>query len=310
MAWVNRPGSPGKNIGVLQAYFAIMGGIAKVEIERGKVKPSYTATRELGWTTRVALERERERELSIPQDPYQDPYQPTRAKHLTPLRFDRLLEKEYVEMIRQFSIYEIGVISKQDALATFIVCLQAVRTLTGSLGRTIQRLPISPLESHTAICIANLIVMYAVWWAKPVDLGRPILLSLMQDYKPDSEIPRTNPSSSIATPDPPAISRVVEDFIDEDQEPGLRRRTPTRLVSIVVEDSQYKPQKSYKGSRYNAASFISDFDEYLALSWMSKIIWMGLMISMPKSDHTERILRISGRPCQIRWISYKSWNIC
>jgi hypothetical protein len=80
-----------------------MGGIAKVQLEGGGVKPSYTASREPRQGFTHAYEGGR-----------------PRLRHLTPVRFDPLLEKQYVRMIRQFSVYEIGARSKQDALAKFM----------------------------------------------------------------------------------------------------------------------------------------------------------------------------------------------
>ncbi|KAI5783501.1 hypothetical protein FPQ18DRAFT_111614 [Pyronema domesticum] len=95
----------------------------------------------------------------------------------------------HAKMIRQFSVYEIGVRSKQDGLAKCIVCGQALWNLVQCLSRVGLKLPVSPLELHTALYIVNLVVIYSVWWSKPVDLGRPILLCLMQDYNASIEEP-------------------------------------------------------------------------------------------------------------------------
>jgi hypothetical protein len=168
MAMVNRDGVLGQNIGMLQAYFATMGGIARVKVEDGKIRPSHTVY---------------------------GPFGEGDMRHLPPLGFDKLLEQECIEMIRQFSVYEMGVRSKQDGLAKLIVCGQATWNLIQFFGRILQKLPITPLELHTALYIFNLTVMYAVWWSKPVDIGRPILLCLMQDYNPRPMVPVVDPAS-------------------------------------------------------------------------------------------------------------------
>ncbi|KAF8243896.1 hypothetical protein K440DRAFT_611204 [Wilcoxina mikolae CBS 423.85] len=157
---VNVSGQGGKVIGMTQAFYATMGGIAQVELVRGRIR---------SYRVRVT-----DRQGHIMEGEVWDPV-------LTPLRFDRLLEAEWMGLIRRFSIVEVGIRSKQDALAKLLVFAQALWVLVQCVSRRIQNLPISPLELHTALYIVNLMGMYGAWWQKPVDLGRPIFMSKMKD---------------------------------------------------------------------------------------------------------------------------------
>jgi len=151
--YVNASGQGGSEIGMMQAFFATMGGIAQVELIDRRIRPP----------------RPRDREGRLVPMEYWDPM-------LTPLRFDKLLEGEWMGLIRKFSHVEVGIRSKQDALAKLIVFAQAAWVLVQCIARRIQDLPVSPLELHTALYIVNLMAMYAAWWQKPVDLGRPIFI--------------------------------------------------------------------------------------------------------------------------------------
>ncbi|KAI5854112.1 hypothetical protein BZA05DRAFT_467523 [Tricharina praecox] len=141
--YVNTTGT-GRKIGMLEAFFATMGGIAMVQVSRGRIKPFSGMDMEMS---------------CIP-----------------PMRLDQLLEPDKMELVRGFSLLEIEARSKQDALAKFFVLSQAAWVLVQCVARSIGNLPVTPLELHTALYVVNLMVMYAAWWKKPVDLGRPMFM--------------------------------------------------------------------------------------------------------------------------------------
>jgi len=171
---VNESSESGKVIGMMQAFYATMGGIAHVNFDGGRVQPTE------GWDLEMG--------------------------RLTPLRFDKPLKEEWMELIRNFSTVEVEIRSKQDVLAKVLVCSQAGWVLVQCLARKIQALPITPLELHTALYIVNLMFMYASWLQKPVDLGRPILMSFLSGS--------SHPVSIVVNQDiEPEVPRAISDVV-------------------------------------------------------------------------------------------------
>jgi hypothetical protein len=67
--------------------------------------------------------------------------------------------------------------SKADELAKALVCLQATWMLLQCIGRLAARLPITLLEINTiGHCFCALII-YLLWWNKPLQVREPIVLN-------------------------------------------------------------------------------------------------------------------------------------
>ena len=64
--------------------------------------------------------------------------------------------------------------SKADMLAKALVCIQVGWMLVQTISRKIIGYPISLLEIHTLIHVACAIVMYGLWFQKPLDIRDPV----------------------------------------------------------------------------------------------------------------------------------------
>jgi len=67
--------------------------------------------------------------------------------------------------------------SKADWMAKSIICLQAGWMVVQVLGRAIKGMPISMLEINTCGHVACALVMYLLWWSKPLDVEVPTVLN-------------------------------------------------------------------------------------------------------------------------------------
>ncbi|KAF8541823.1 hypothetical protein BDD12DRAFT_827936 [Trichophaea hybrida] len=95
-----------------------------------------------------------------------------------------LRETGMMEKIRRFPEAKIEDKSKADVVAKGLACVQAGWIVLQCLGRKLQGLPITPLEINTVVHVLNAVVMYAIWWEKPVDVGEP---SVIHTYSAVSE---------------------------------------------------------------------------------------------------------------------------
>ena len=66
--------------------------------------------------------------------------------------------------------------SNADSLAKFIVCLQAIWFCVQCVVRIAQRQAISLLELNTLGHAIRVLLVYALWWHKPLDIDSPVLL--------------------------------------------------------------------------------------------------------------------------------------
>ncbi|KAF5357683.1 hypothetical protein D9758_007405 [Tetrapyrgos nigripes] len=99
----------------------------------------------------------------------------TRQGHHPIILPDQLTE-EILSEIRATKVQDIEDKSKGDAVSKGLALLQTLWFLVQILTRAIQHLPISELEIATvAFAILNLLV-YGLWWYKPLDVQRPIMI--------------------------------------------------------------------------------------------------------------------------------------
>ncbi|KAF2868675.1 hypothetical protein BDV95DRAFT_630407 [Massariosphaeria phaeospora] len=66
--------------------------------------------------------------------------------------------------------------SKADGLAKTIVCLQAGWMVIQTLARVIAGLPVTLLEINTIGHVMCALVLYLLWWSKPLEIKDPVLL--------------------------------------------------------------------------------------------------------------------------------------
>ncbi|KAJ7151288.1 hypothetical protein C8R43DRAFT_886723 [Mycena crocata] len=77
--------------------------------------------------------------------------------------------------------------SKGDALSKGVALIQGLWFTAQCVARIHQRLPVSELEATTlAFAVINIFI-YALWWGKPLDVQRPILVG------PQEEVPIPDP---------------------------------------------------------------------------------------------------------------------
>ena len=89
-------------------------------------------------------------------------------------------DKDLREVLPFLTEAEIWDKSKANGLAKTIVCIQAAWFCTQCIARLAQRMPISLLELNTfahAICA---LLVYVLWWHKPLDVHEPTVIDVRQ----------------------------------------------------------------------------------------------------------------------------------
>ncbi|KAI8306341.1 hypothetical protein K4K59_011544 [Colletotrichum sp. SAR11_240] len=89
--------------------------------------------------------------------------------------------------------------SKADWMAKSLVCIQAGWMVAQVVGRVIERLPVSLLEINTCGHVACAVLLYLLWWSKPLDVLDPTVVgeglgdvvSLMSACSSSRTVPRS-----------------------------------------------------------------------------------------------------------------------
>lgn len=68
--------------------------------------------------------------------------------------------------------------SKGDFLAKMLVCVQVICVVGQAVERKAAGYPISLLEVHTMVHVVCALIMYALWWKKPLNVQRPTRVHL------------------------------------------------------------------------------------------------------------------------------------
>ena len=76
--------------------------------------------------------------------------------------------------------------NKADHYAEVVACMQASWLVIQCIGRTIQHLPISALELTTTVFVLNALLVYYLWWNKPLDVQVPTVVHV--ESKTDEEL--------------------------------------------------------------------------------------------------------------------------
>jgi hypothetical protein len=86
------------------------------------------------------------------------------------------LAKYAPETLPDISIEDIEDKSKADTLAKFIVCVQTIWFCIQVVTRMAQNLPISLLELNTFAHALCALLIYCLWWDKPLDVEQPFVI--------------------------------------------------------------------------------------------------------------------------------------
>lgn len=94
---------------------------------------------------------------------------------ITPEGLLFLLEHE-PDLLPDISETQIKDKSKADGLKKFLVCIQALWFCTSCIARLATKLPISLLELNAMGHAACALLIYIMWWEKPLDVDEPTLI--------------------------------------------------------------------------------------------------------------------------------------
>ncbi|KAF8245692.1 hypothetical protein K440DRAFT_662632 [Wilcoxina mikolae CBS 423.85] len=92
-------------------------------------------------------------------------------------------------VLRRGSIHKQDIIDKGKAnnIAKLVVCVQAGWMLVQALGRVANGLTVTLLELHVSIQVLIAVVLYTLWWSKPLDVDQPIELPELAGYASNKE---------------------------------------------------------------------------------------------------------------------------
>jgi hypothetical protein len=106
------------------------------------------------------------------------------------LTFDKLLGAEQqtstasdLTSILNISKEDLSDKSKANSLAKSLVCLQASWFCIQCLARISQGLPLSLLEVNTSAHALSALIVYILWWDKPLDIDQPTRLPVDDENK-------------------------------------------------------------------------------------------------------------------------------
>ena len=95
----------------------------------------------------------------------------------------RYIAEHAPELIPDMSAEDIKDKSKVDGLGKFLVCVQAIWFCTQTIFRLAQNYPISFMELNTFAHSLCALLVYFLWWNKPLDISVPTLMSGEQAWE-------------------------------------------------------------------------------------------------------------------------------
>ncbi|KAE8133565.1 hypothetical protein BDV38DRAFT_274264 [Aspergillus pseudotamarii] len=168
-------------LGLPGAFFVVMGGYV-VETESynhrvNSVQPKLPSKS-------ISSHLQRSKPITEPFD-----CPPPLVTTVGPLGFERLLESGKIpRLIRDGTLqkhhFDQTVIEDKgnaNTISKLLVAVQISWLVIQSIGRKLSGLPVTLLEAHVLIQILYSIAAYCCWWAKPLDINRPIPLPLDSD---------------------------------------------------------------------------------------------------------------------------------
>jgi hypothetical protein len=111
------------------------------------------------------------------------------------------LENNLLPELHPLKAEELSDKSKADHFTKAIACVQVFWLAVQIVGRASQKLPITTLEFATAAYVANALLVYALWWYKPLDVRYPIVVDILSKGKGLPRLARI-PMISTRTEDP------------------------------------------------------------------------------------------------------------
>ncbi|KAI5790951.1 hypothetical protein FPQ18DRAFT_238157, partial [Pyronema domesticum] len=66
--------------------------------------------------------------------------------------------------------------SKADSLVKFLVCVQAFCMVINVIARKVSGLPSTLIELNMVFHVVVTVVVYALWWNKPLSVQNPVVL--------------------------------------------------------------------------------------------------------------------------------------
>jgi hypothetical protein len=119
---------------------------------------------------------------------------------LTPLGFLHLATHGYLDpsILNDNSISDR---SKADWLGKLLVCAQALWMVVNCIARKAAGLPNTLIELNVVVHVVFTVIVYAIWWKKPLNINEPILLSLVgkeDDVTAPVELDRLIPEHIVA----------------------------------------------------------------------------------------------------------------
>ncbi|KAJ7162877.1 hypothetical protein C8R46DRAFT_330318 [Mycena filopes] len=84
---------------------------------------------------------------------------------------------------------EINDKSKGDTVGKLLVLVQTTWFMAQAVSRAVQKLPMTELELTTVAFASLNIITYILWWKKPLDVQRPMVLTLIGNHSSPSQRP-------------------------------------------------------------------------------------------------------------------------
>ncbi|KAJ7130453.1 hypothetical protein C8R44DRAFT_978510 [Mycena epipterygia] len=110
----------------------------------------------------------------------------------------QLENSEYLSAIHKVKVANIMNGSQGDTFSKGIALLQGLWFITQCIARLSQHLPVTQLEVATlAFAVVNILI-WALWWGKPLDVGQPILVGALEEQAflsgPSTELDEAEPT--------------------------------------------------------------------------------------------------------------------
>jgi hypothetical protein len=97
------------------------------------------------------------------------------------LDFSIMTSDEMIDTIYRHPVDQTEDRNKTSSIAKFLACIQVGWILMQCFGREIEHIYITLLELNTAVHVLIAIVMFGIWWDKPVDINQPIVILEQHD---------------------------------------------------------------------------------------------------------------------------------
>jgi len=143
--------------------------------------------------------------------------------------------------------------SKADSLAKLLVCIQAFWMVINCIARRASGLPSTLVELNVIIHVIVAIVVYALWWHKPLAVAHPILFWKLGTIGNDLEEQLATTKAQSTNSDAPTVAEGVFAAKILVQSRGLR------LCSTPFDVSETSPRNTW----YEEFCRILDFEPYV-----------------------------------------------